>query len=296
MKIMKRQILNDVLSPIPDKPLYHYTNQKGLLGVIKSRTIWMTHTQYLNDRREFLHAVDLVRTEIKRLQKAELDSSKDQILLRMEQVLDLSPEGINVCVCSFSEEPDSLSQWRAYGAPGFAVGFPSMFLKDVAAKRDWYLVRCVYDPAHQREIVQALVDEVLEENLSPVEPDDDPDDLELRIRLGGNLLPYINRYAPLLKDESFKEEHEWRIISCPLSSSHASFDFREGKSLLIPYYKLDLADGHGRFPIHQITVGPTRDEERSIRSVRNFLMHEDLRKERKGDIPVQASKVPYRDW
>ena len=38
-------------------------------GIIKDRKIWATHTQYLNDRREFLHAVDLVREEIERLFK-----------------------------------------------------------------------------------------------------------------------------------------------------------------------------------------------------------------------------------
>jgi hypothetical protein len=32
---------------------------------------------------------------------------------RMRDALSLSPEHINVCVCSFSEDSDSLSQWRA---------------------------------------------------------------------------------------------------------------------------------------------------------------------------------------
>src|SRR4029077_17680287 len=32
---------------------------------------------------------------------------------RMRDALSLSPEPINVCVCSFSEDSDSLSQWRA---------------------------------------------------------------------------------------------------------------------------------------------------------------------------------------
>src|SRR5262249_828164 len=64
---LKHTILNEALSRKPEKPLYHYTTQAGLMGIIKDRQIWATHTQYLNDRREFLHAVDLVRREIKRL-------------------------------------------------------------------------------------------------------------------------------------------------------------------------------------------------------------------------------------
>jgi hypothetical protein len=55
---MKRAILNEVLSRRPDKPLYDYTRQSGLLGIIGKRQIWATHSQYLNDRREYKHTLE----------------------------------------------------------------------------------------------------------------------------------------------------------------------------------------------------------------------------------------------
>src|SRR5260370_32998682 len=133
--MISENISNDILSRTPDKPLYHYTTQSGLLGIIGSRKIWVTHTQYLNDRREFLHAVDLVRDELSnRLMTASVPSARER-LVQMEEALQLSPQSINVCVCSFSEEPDLLSQWRAYGgAAGFAIGFPGEFLKAITEK------------------------------------------------------------------------------------------------------------------------------------------------------------------
>jgi Protein of unknown function (DUF2971) len=280
-------------------PLYHYTDQKGFLGIVRTKTIWMTHTQYLNDRREFLHALDLVREEIKRLLSVEdQESSRARALTQMEQALGLSPQSINVCVCSFSEESDSLSQWRAYGTPGFALGFSGTFLKEAADKQKFYLARCVYDQGEQFEIVRALVEEVLEENLSP-KPDngsEDAEDYDIRIKLGGNLLPYVNRYAPLLKHESFEGEREWRIVSRPRFSSDQSVDFREGKSLLIPFYKLDLTDAKNEFHIHRIVIGPTKDEMRSRSSVISFLMHERILRRGFSEIPVEVSNVPYRDW
>src|SRR6266404_2318800 len=128
---MSENILNDILSRTPDKPLYHYTTQSGLLGIIGSRKMWVTHTQYLNDRREFLHAVDLVRDELGNRLKTSSASVTRHQLLQMEEMLQSSPQSINVCVCSFSEEPDLLSQWRAYGGPaGFAIGFPGEFVKE----------------------------------------------------------------------------------------------------------------------------------------------------------------------
>jgi hypothetical protein len=95
---LKHAILNDVFSCKPKNPLYHYTTQTGLLGIIKDRQIWATHTQYLNDRREFLHAVDLVRGEVQRLldqrntgQEA-ASVARIEALKRMREMLLMSPE------------------------------------------------------------------------------------------------------------------------------------------------------------------------------------------------------------
>src|SRR6266851_3061520 len=96
---MKREILNDVLSRKTDKPLYHYTGQRGLLGIIGGKQIWATHTSYLNDRREFMHAVDLVYEEINEL-LASSDHATRSILQEMKNGIS-GIESKNVCVCSF---------------------------------------------------------------------------------------------------------------------------------------------------------------------------------------------------
>jgi hypothetical protein len=75
----------------------------------------------------------------------------------------------------------------------------------------------------------------------------------------------------MLKDPSFREEREWRIIS--------------------PYYKVSLARDGSEFRVHEVVVGPTPDVERSRRSVSSFLRHHGLEK-----VPVEVSGVPYRNW
>ena len=70
----KHEILNSVLSEHSPELLYHYTDQKGLLGIVKSREIWATHHQCLNDTQEFLHAKGLIRGEIKTLWTTNSDS------------------------------------------------------------------------------------------------------------------------------------------------------------------------------------------------------------------------------
>jgi hypothetical protein len=86
----------------------------------------------------------------------------------MQNALKQNLATINVCVCSFSEASDSLSQWRAYAMPsGFAIGFPGNFLREIAQTEHFYFAPCFYKPTKQREIIRALVDEVLYELLNP---------------------------------------------------------------------------------------------------------------------------------
>jgi hypothetical protein len=313
---LKRAILNDALLRKPERPLYHYTTQSGLLGIIKDRRIWATHTQYLNDRREFLHAVDLVRGEIERLfkdqntQTGQESAACVEALERMRDILSQSPEGINVCVCSFSEANDSLSQWRAYGGScGFAIGFSQNVLQVAVEKQGFFLAQCIYDPATQLEIARALVEEVLDEYLSKGSDLDvwegDTESGEAFWETGGNLLNYLYRYAPILKDRAFAEEREWRIISNPVFAQH--LEYRGGRSLIIPYYPLPLWEDGQKTEIYEIIVGPTPDLERSIKSLRKMIMGRDVIKDRSlkgldlvkegwGYTPINASQVPYRDW
>jgi hypothetical protein len=126
-------------------------------------------------------------------------------------------------------------------------------------RKEWYLAPCVYKPAKQVEIIRLLVEEVLEEHLSGdygfSAAEKDEEGISLR-GSGGSLLAYLNRYAPILKDESFSEEKEWRVISRPLINQSADFSFREGQSLLIPYSKLQLS-----FRLREVVIGPTPDSE-----------------------------------
>lgn len=244
--------------------------------------------------------MDLVRREIERLLneqntgQGEASATRTEALNGMHGALSLSPEQINVCVCSFSEDGDSLSQWRAYGgSSGFAIGFSSEVLVAAVEKQRFFLAQCIYDPSTQLDIVRALVEEVLDEHLSKKPATEDAEMDELHWKTGGNLLPYLYRYAPILKDQSFEGEREWRIISRPISAH--SLDYREGRSLIVPYYRLALWEDGQKTQIDGIIVGPTRDSERSMASVSRLIKGRNVIRER-FKTPIKVSQVPYRDW
>ena len=41
--------------------LYHYTNMHGLVGIVKSKSIWCTKIQYLNDASEYEHGFSFLK-------------------------------------------------------------------------------------------------------------------------------------------------------------------------------------------------------------------------------------------
>ena len=52
-------LLEEIFSRTSDGPLFHYTNQYGFLGIVNNREIWASHTQYLNDQKEYIHACQM---------------------------------------------------------------------------------------------------------------------------------------------------------------------------------------------------------------------------------------------
>ena len=39
--------------------LYHYTTPAGLLGIFETKSIWLTHSSFLNDAKEFIYTQEL---------------------------------------------------------------------------------------------------------------------------------------------------------------------------------------------------------------------------------------------
>jgi hypothetical protein len=102
---MSEQVSAFLNRPAPST-LFHYTNQAGMLGMVEIRTIWLSHTQYLNDDAAFLHATKIAAEVLDAMSKATLGAHPFRDVALSES----KAERANVCVASFSEAADSLSQ------------------------------------------------------------------------------------------------------------------------------------------------------------------------------------------
>ena len=75
----------------------------------------------------------------------------------------------------------------------------------------------------------------------------------------------IAMLAPLIKNNSFEDEKEWRLISRPISSSRLAH--RRGRSMIAPYFRLSIGNDQHFDCLAEVVVGPTPHPELSKASV-----------------------------
>ncbi len=270
----------------PEKPpetIFHYTTQKGILGIMEMRQMWATQVLFMNDKNEIFLTFQLLRLHLDRqIGKAQTPELR-ALLKRITSYLPLIDQS-HICIASFCEAGDLLSQWRGYGAhgKGYAIGFDRDKLTKIAKKENFVLWPCVYSTAVQSELVEYLIDSWCQEF-----SDNSVEDKVLfeKVDLA------VCQLAPVLKDASFSEEKEWRLVSSTISPKSDRFAFRPGQYALMPYYNFPIEDKESGQSIKKIVVGPSPHMELALNSLEIFLTSQKLH-----GVRVKSSQIPYRDW
>jgi len=294
--------------------LYHYTTQTGFLGIIQSKTIWATDMRYLNDKREYLVALERLKERVTTLaESAEAGSPPAIFLAKVHQRL-ANIWGWPFFVASFSEDGDLLSQWRGYGqGGGYALGIRGEFLAEGLRARDWTLASCLYDGTEHG----ALIDRILIASIDMLKDPDSEEPIEERVEYKplheGDPRPSFDlealfpmpkttphwmkdamvalwrafsRNGPRIKDEAFREEKEWRAISS--NETYGLVKVRPGAGVMRPYILVSLDRA---MSLAEVVVGPSAHQELSKHAAECALQQHQVYCER-----VRLSKVPYRDW
>jgi hypothetical protein len=266
--------------------LYHYTSGSGLICILESRSIWATNIRFLNDSTEYNFALNLARSAI----QERIDKARNKFDLGLYTVLAERLAGniqAEVYVSSFTENPDQLSQWRAYSPAtgGYAVGFASKSLIPRGEEPNRFLARCAYDGDSQSDLISDLLQAVAGFAEDNARGNTQDGVFRESFKLLGRLLP---RVAPLLKDHSFFEEQEWRLVGLATSFEHSPVRFRDGRSMLIPYQRHPFS---ARLPIEELVIGPTPHRELARDAAEAILLSNGL-----PSTKVRSSSIPYRTW
>ncbi len=215
-------------------------------------------------------------------------------------------------VASFSEHGDLLSQWRAYSGEngGYGIGFTRSYLKSIGVhflesrKESFYgdanpLVECRYcdkpeEKSLKRKIGQIVNSYITEANRAKWQTV--PEIKEGFAKLGAvakkHFFPLGKRRA-ITKDQAFREEAEWRLVFQleRTGTTNSEPEFRLGRSMPIPYFKVDLSWENQALEIPEIIVGPCPHPFEAAKSVERLLRKEGVHK-----FEVKNSKIPYRNW
>lgn len=279
--------------------LYHYTTLDGLLGILNSKNLWATNICYLNDSREFMHTIDLVKKAVaksimpyssNKLMYSHLDSIYESI----NQIFNTIPIiNYGIYVTSFSKKGDLLSQWRGYCPlnSGCSIGIRMDTLNKIANENGFSLVECDYKLDKQSDEIMALVNDIITSEPEMFKPSvGKPISQDQINRVVYDIYRSSARIAPKFKDESFSEEKEWRLIPNDFIDYRSEqVNFRAGKSSLIPYIDIKLNVDTPYVPIEEIIVGPTHHISLSVSAVEQLLHRLDIPKRN-----VIPSRIPYR--
>ena len=243
--------------------------------------MWATAAHYLNDSSECSHGLELV-AEVLREESKKATGEREAAQLSAIAEAALSPF-LSMCVVSLSSQGDLLSQWRAYAgnSGGFALGLNSENLRKAADTQGFYLVECLYTPAAQQEAANQLMREFRE--AMAASPEWGPAEQ-------GGCVAAVMRLAMMLKDESFKEEHEWRLISRPKMVTQ--LEFREGASMLVPFFKFLLDEPKDAY-LDSVRIGPTPHRDLSVYAVQMLLRKLGLSN---ADHMVTSTRATLRNW
>lgn len=274
----------------PPKHLFHYTNSFGLKGIIESQAIWATDIRYLNDSNELAHASKIVLDAIEKRKKGNLGSLKTDLLFYLSMTFDYTSM-YHIFTASFSEEKDSLDQWRGYsgGTGGFAIGFD---FSDLYYQQD--LMKVSYNEDDQHEMVDSLIDDMLRyyEDVASFTSD------KVRKILSSEFCITFSRVMftlmPQFKSKHWSSEKEWRIIvSVSKKEKNNKVKFRSGQIGLIPYLEFKPMRYQGTnydlLPINTVVQGPHPHSNLGLESLNLFLQSTGY-----ANVHTEASSVPLR--
>jgi len=279
----------------PPEVLYHYTNAKGFKSIIESGQLWATHYGFLNDTSELAgerlvtRAAAALMLTASGFRRAFLET-----FITEYDSASLS-KIVPVCVTSFCEEGDLLSQWRAYGSAGsgYSLGFSRFDLPrpdsnpraDVAVR----LIKCDYNADRIQTDAEGLFSNLLvaldEKRGATADPLTQARIADCIMRIA---LRSVATIALRYKHDAFSEEKEWRLI---LLAEPKALAFRESAHGLLPFVPLDQRLQDGKLGIATVIVGPTQHPTHSWSSTQWFLDKAGYGADR---VVVAASNVPLR--
>lgn len=285
----------------PDKlvdRIYHYTSLEGLMGILTSKEVWMTNSNFLNDISELTYFKTLTEEAKNSFEKKLLSKysneeiNKNNLFILFNELFDEAvvkrfedpTENFEVYVMSLTENKDSLTLWGNYAkGKGYNICFNTKTLvSEVDKIGAGYVVygNVIYDRERQLQTLSDTLVKTFELIINK--------DFEIQ-ELKKHLLSYFNSliisYSIFFKNNSFAPEEEFRIAFT--TYDNVDVLFRTNGEVIIPYITMKFE----KSDIKGIVIGPKNNSDIAENGVKTYLKKSNYNLE---EILVKKSEVPLR--
>lgn len=305
----------------------HYTGASALESIIKNNTLWVTKSDFLNDKTEYLYGINLIN---KILKNNDFNIEKELIDIIINHCLDNLARSF---VFSISLNNDSVNLWANYSDnEGYNIGislediFHEMWEYGIyvsgnkvvnGENEKIYLQRTkqyesiimtsgkvIYNPDEQTEIILDILKTL--ENLGGkyylYKDEIKGNDIKLEARLDEKYYELINRTAQFLTDKIqlfknplFKLDEEYRI-TFDINKELDVIKYRQTKGIFMPYIEVVFEN---KIPINSVTIGPKINIDIAEKGLRNFLISRGYDVGENGNVEgdnlfIKPSNVPLR--
>tara|TARA_R100001460_G_scaffold85853_1_gene127194 strand:+ start:36 stop:1046 length:1011 start_codon:yes stop_codon:yes gene_type:complete len=294
-----------------EKPvkLYHYSSLYGVEGIIQSNHLWATDFRCLNDSSELFYGAELLSKELVKYGES-LPKPEASVVNKLAGYFKDHHEEyrnfLETYVVSLTEDPDVLSQWRAYAdsAKGHCIEFDfsdSDLFTIISAETPWAMeiLPVIYDKEHQKELIASGIKQLIgylnstEWTLEKISGATETEQGSIM----GLLMHAFDPFIIAFKHPGFAEEREWRaIVACANNLTDGRRKKREtdyGESHYVECIFIQ-GDEHRlwqreRLPITGIIHGPLAPDGAIERLRQHIDMHG-----YSSDVAFSESSIPLR--
>jgi hypothetical protein len=282
----------------PEKILWHYTSGAGLLGIIETGTLFATQVSCLNDSTEVRYGSQLFCDALVAVrQKHSGDAVINEFLERITATFVEDPSKPSHApnmyfVTCFTDQGDDLSQWRAYCGDenGYAIGFRAQGL---FGNQNSLVARVNYTSDQHKAVAEQVADATVQFFRDGLENNRAASPAEWAAEFVPVWTNWIGRLAPLVKNEAFQAEHEYRVVHQLQLNEMGQVRFRQRKTLMSRHLPLvfphPAAPRFPMLPIHGVRIGPTHHKEITRISVDTLMMQMGY-----GTGHVSVSDIPFQ--
>ena len=281
-------IINQITRTPPEE-LFHYSDFTGLNGIIVNKQIWMGDLFFLNDEKEYQLGLELFKLCLVEQKIKHKNTPFELFLNKLDDVEELLKNQPPFAF-SLTEESDLLSQWRGYTKNGIGV---SVGFKTENFKNGFQLLPCIYIYSDQIAYINYLFEYALAKFNSTPEAEkfnkilcSNPSELPFWDAINENLPQFISQLSvacSIIKDVSFNEEKEWRLVNFDRSD----VEFLPKDTYLKPIKKVNITPSE---IIKSIKIGPNPNKSLCKNSINSLLKASSLTM-----VNVSISTIPYRN-